>query len=300
MQNKTLLTGANGFLGENILPMLKQQHSEVTTLGLVASNLVCDLSHEVPMLANTYTTVLHAAGKAHVVPKTPKEEKQFFDVNLQGTKNLCKGLERAGVPKAFIFISTVAVYGVEQGENIPETHPLNGTTPYAKSKIEAERFLTDWCQKNGVTLTILRPSLIAGKNPPGNLGAMIRGIASGRYFGIGGSKARKSVLMAEDIARLIPLVIEKGGIYNVCDTTHPSFGELEQLIADQLGKSKPANIPYSIAKMVALLGDLIGNKAPINSNKLKKITESLTFSNEKARRELGWEPLNVLENFKIK
>ena len=42
-----------------------------------------------------------------------------------------------------------------------------------------------------------------------------------------------------------------------------------------------------------------GRKAPINSLKLDKITKSLTFSNEKAIRELGWKPTNVLENFNI-
>ncbi|MCW0484746.1 NAD-dependent epimerase/dehydratase family protein [Gaoshiqia sediminis] len=297
--NNILFTGATGFLGENTLPVLQQHGFKVTTLGLAGSDVVCDLSREVPVLPTSYPVVLHAAGKAHVVPKTPEEEKQFFEINLQGTKNLCAGLEQSGVPKAFVFISTVAVYGTEQGENIEETHPLNGDSPYAKSKIEAERFLTDWCRTNGVILTVLRPSLIAGKNPPGNLGAMIRGIETGRYVGIGGSKARKSVLMAGDIARLVPLVMEKGGVYNVCDSVHPSFGELEQLIAAQLGKSRPVNIPYVFAKMLALVGDLLGAKAPINSPKLDKITQSLTFSNEKARRELGWDPLNVLDHFKI-
>lgn len=297
--NNILFTGATGFLGENIFPILYQQGFNVTTLGLAGSDVVCDLSREVPQLANAYTVVLHAAGKAHVVPKTPEEEKQFFEINLQGTKNLCAGLEQSGLPKAFVFISTVAVYGVDMGENIIETFPLNGNTPYAKSKIEAERFLMDWSVQNKVTLSILRPSLIAGKKPPGNLGAMIRGIQTKHYFGIGGSKARKSILMAEDIARLLPLVLEKGGIYNVCDNVHPSFGELEGLIAGQLGKSKPANMPYFIAKIASLIGDLMGNKAPINSSKLNKITQSLTFSNEKAKRELGWEPLDVLQNFKI-
>jgi hypothetical protein len=51
---------------------------------------------------------------------------------------------------------------------------------------------------------------------------------------------------------------------------------------------------------MALAGDLLGKKAPINSLKLKKITKSLTFSNEKAKRELNWRPLNILENFRIK
>ena len=49
---------------------------------------------------------------------------------------------------------------------------------------------------------------------------------------------------------------------------------------------------------MAKTGDLLGSKAPINSYKLEKMTKSLTFSNEKARRELGWEPLDVLENYK--
>ena len=47
------------------------------------------------------------------------------------------------------------------------------------------------------------------------------------------------------------------------------------------------------------MGDCLGAKAPINSLKLRKITSSLTFSNEKAVRELGWNPMNVLENFRI-
>ena len=59
------------------------------------------------------------------------------------------------------------------------------------------------------------------------------------------------------------------------------------------------NIPYGIAKALAFLGDCMGKYAPINSSKLDKIVNSLTFSNEKARRELGWEPMNVLEQFKI-
>ena len=54
-----------------------------------------------------------------------------------------------------------------------------------------------------------------------------------------------------------------------------------------------------MAKCMALVGDLLGEKAPINSYKLEKMTRSLTFSNEKARKELDWEPLDVLTNYKI-
>lgn len=297
---KLLFTGASGFLGNNLKPILSQTYS-IKTLGLTdEDDIKINLAQAVPQIIDSFDIVLHAAGKAHTVPRTEAEKKVFFDVNYQGTVNLCKALEQSHLPKALIFISTVAAYGLEYGENVTEDYPLKGKNPYSLSKIQAEQFLTDWCKEHDVILGILRPSLLAGKNPPGNLGDMIKGIATNRYLSIAGGKAKKSVLMVEDIARILPALIERGGIYNVCDDEHPSFRELEILIAEQLGKKSPPSIPYWMAKSMALAGDLLGKKAPINSLKLKKITESLTFSNEKAKRELNWQPLNVLENFRIK
>lgn len=297
--DKLLFTGGTGFLGKNVMPLL-QKNYEVTTCGITSEDIIkVNLAVSVPELPVQYDVVLHAAGKAHVVPKTEEEKKLFFDINYQGTRNLCKALERVGVPKALVFISTVAVYGCEYGELITEEHELDGDTPYANSKIMAEEYLTKWCSEHGVVLGILRPSLLAGKNAPGNLGAMVNGVKKGFYMNISGGKVVKSVLMVEDIARILPLVAKKGGIYNVCDTRQPSFGEISESVARQLGKRKPISIPYWMAWCMAKVGDLLGSKAPINSDKLEKMTKSLTFSNEKARRELGWEPLDVLDNYKI-
>ena len=296
---KLLFTGGTGFLGKNVMPLLQKDY-EVTTCGITPEDQIkVNLAKEIPEFDRHYDIVLHACGKAHVVPKTEAERQAFFDVNYQGTVNLCAGLEKVGVPKALVFISTVAVYGCEYGEMITEEHPLNGDTPYAKSKIMAEEYLTRWCSEHGVTLAILRPSLLAGKNAPGNLGAMVNGVRKGFYMNIAGGKVTKSVLMAEDIARLLPLVAEKGGTYNVCDTRQPSFGELSASVACQLNKRKPISIPYWMAWCMAMVGNLLGSKAPINSYKLEKMTKSLTFSNDKARKELGWEPLDVLENYRL-
>ncbi len=294
-----LFTGSSGFLGTNLKPLLQEKYN-VKTMGLSEKEDYCvNMVNTIPSLTESFDIILHAAGKAHSVPKTEEEKKVFFDVNYIGTVNLCKALEQSHIPKAFIFISTVAVYGLEYGQNITEEHPLKGDNPYALSKIHAEKFLEEWCAKNGVKLSILRPSLIAGPNPPGNLGAMIKGIKTGKYLSIAGGKAHKSVLMVQDIANLIPLLVEKGGIYNVCDDTQPTFRQLETIIAKQLNKKQPTSIPLWMAKIMASVGDLLGNKAPINSFKLKKITESLTFSNEKAKKELGWKPIHVLENLRI-
>ena len=296
---KLLFTGASGFLGNNILPLLKE-HYEVDTVGLTDMDVIkIDMAEEVPHLKKTYDVVLHAAGKAHTVPRTKEEEQVFYDVNYIGTIHLCDALEKVGFPKSFVFISTVAVYGCESGELIDETHPLKGESPYADSKKLAEKYLTNWCKDRGVNLTILRPSLLAGHNAPGNLGSMVEGVKKRYYLNIAGGKVKKSVLMAEDIARLLPLVEDKSGIYNVCDSYQPTFGELSASVARQLGKHKPISIPYWMAWCMAKVGDLLGSMAPINSYKLSKMTESLTFSNDKARRELGWEPLDVLTNYKI-
>ena len=299
IMEKLLFTGGTGFLGKNTMPLLQKVY-DVTTCGITAEDAIkANLAKEVPVLPERYDVVLHACGKAHVVPRTEEEKQAFFDVNYQGTVNLCQALENTGVPKALVFISTVAVYGCEFGELITEGHPLEGTSPYAKSKMMAEEYLQDWCEKNHVVLGILRPSLLAGKNAPGNLGAMVNGVKKGFYMNVAGGKVVKSILMAEDIARLLPLLAEKGGVYNVCDTKQPTFGELSASVAKQLGKRKPISIPYWVAWCMAKVGDLLESKAPINSYKLEKMTKSLTFSNEKARRELGWEPLDVLNNYTI-
>ncbi|MBO6252857.1 MAG: NAD-dependent epimerase/dehydratase family protein [Bacteroidaceae bacterium] len=296
---KLLFTGGTGFLGKNVMPILEKKY-KVTTCGITPDDMVkANLAKEVPILPERYDVVLHACGKAHVLPKTDAEKQAFYDVNYQGTVNLCKSLENSGLPKALVFISTVAVYGCEFGDQITEEHPLNGDTPYAESKIMAEKYLTEWCEKNGIILGVLRPSLLAGKNAPGNLGAMVNGVKKGFYLNIAGGKVKKSILMAEDIAHLLPLLEEKGGIYNVCDSYQPTFGEISSSVAKQLGKHSPISIPYWMAWCMAKVGDLLGNKAPINSYKLKKMTKSLTFSNDKVRKELGWEPLDVLENYKI-
>ncbi len=294
-----LYTGATGFLGKNTLPFLEKKFN-VSTLGLSGVDFVSDLSKEVPDLsAVSFDVVLHAAGEVYSIPKTQQGKQCFFDVNLQGTKNLCAALDESKLPKSFVFISTAAVYGALYGEEITEEHPLNGQSPYAISKILAEEFLIDWCRKNNVVLSILRPALIAGLNPLGSLGSMIHGIKSGFYFNIAGGKARKSVVMAQDIETLVPKLIDKGGIYNLSDGYHPSFFELSRSIAKQLNKKMPVSIPYSLVKSVALFGDLLGKNVPFNSSQLSKIMHTLTFSNKKAVTELDWNPLNVLEHFKI-
>jgi len=294
-----LLTGASGFLGKVIKNELKSQN--ITTLGRSHdSDIRCDLSVEIPLLPIA-DIVVHAAGKAHSVPRTEDQKKAFYDVNVNGTEKLLAGLAKNSIlPRAFVLISSVAVYGREMGLNITEETSLSAEDAYGKSKIIAEQIVTEWCDKNNVICTIFRLPLIAGPNPPGNLQTMINAIDKGFYFDIGGGKAKKSIVLAEDVARVITKAAVTGGVYNLTDRYHPSFLELSKYIADQLGKNKLLNMPFWIANIAAKFFDILWENGPLNSVKLMKITSDLTFDDSKAVQALDWQPARVLENFKVK
>lgn len=294
--SKILLTGASGFLGKHIYDYLKSKDYEIISLGRSSLNdIICDLSIEVPLLKiDSLALVIHAAGKAHSIPKTEEEKKHFFDVNVKGTENLLKGLEKAVVPKLFVFISSVSVYGKVKGININEEHSLIAKDPYGLSKIEGEMLVTDWCKKHNVKCAILRLPLLVGKNPTGNLGALLKGIEKGYYFNVDGGKAKKSMVLAEDVAAFIPKVALVGGVYNLVDGCHPSFYELSHTIAQQKNKKISLNMPLSVARFLGYIGNLLGSKAPLNSHKLNKITSDLTFDDTKARKVVGWKPQRVL------
>lgn len=291
-----ILTGAGGFLGTALQKPLQRQGFSVLTLGRSTGNAMCvDLSQEIPELPAA-DWVLHAAGKAHTVPGNAAEEQAFFQVNLEGTKNLCAALERSiSLPKALIFISTVAVYGRSEGLLLDEHTALQGATPYAQSKREAEDWLLQWAREKGVTLGILRLPLVVGPHPPGNLGAMIQGIRNGNYLRIGKATARKSMVLAEDIADILPRIADVGGTYNLTDGYHPSFGELEESICKVLNKPLPREIPLWLAKGLGRVGDWFGPNFKITSDKVAKITSDLTFDDARAREKLGWNPRRVQE-----
>ena len=303
MKQNILITGYPGFLGNYILKYFDDNNYNVYSLGLLESDrlnhIISDISGEIPNLPDIeFDIVIHAAGKAHVIPKTEAEKKLFYKVNFDGTKNLVKALSKLSKsPKSFVFISTVAVYGVETGELLDEDTSLNPTTPYGESKKQAENFINSW--ETETKKNIVRLPLLVGENPPGNLGKMIHAVKKAYYFNIAGGNARRSMVLAEDFARFIPVLAQHEGIFNLTDGSHPSFYELSKTVSEILNKRPPKNIPLGIAKLMAkssdILQKIIGRRLPFNSYFLNKMTNDLTFSDSKAKRELGWNSKNVID-----
>lgn len=289
------MTGANGFLGQHIQRPIK---GEIISLGKSRNNNISlDLSCTVPKVSKV-DVVIHNAGLAHVIPQNRLSKRSFYSTNYQGTLNLLEGLESCPqLPEQFIFISTVAVYGKEAGEMISEDYPLSGATAYARSKILAEQAVKEWCNKNGVQYVILRLPLVVGENPPGNLGALYKSIKNRKYIRISGNKARKSVVLAKDVAELIPRLNGKRGTFNLTDGVHPTFEEIEQALELGTGQKIRYSLPSSVFHAFGIAGNIlkaVNLPVPLTSDTIKKLTATLTFDDSRARVELGWFPRPVL------
>jgi nucleoside-diphosphate-sugar epimerase len=295
---KYLITGASGFLGNYLTKNLSK--SSFQSLGRSSENdisfdLSCDLKNL--YLENNYQFVLHLAGLAHVFEDNEKNNYLHEKITVDGTKKLLAALNISSL-KGFVFISTVAVYGEYYGVPFTEDSQLKGLTSYAKAKIKAEEIIQNWSISNNIPCLILRLPLVVGKNPPGNLGAMIDAIKSKRYFSIGNAAARRSMVMAEDVVNLILTSCGKDGIYNLSDGIHPTYNQIESTISKALNLNKPISIPFWLAKILAVLGDNL-KFIPINTYRLNKLTQDLILNDTKARNELEWSPKVVIENFDI-
>ncbi len=301
--NKILLTGATGFLGKYVYQKLSEGASEIYALGRtpVGSNdIAADfLKNDFLLPAVPFSKVIHLAGKAHVYPRTEEEKQAFHQINFQATVRLLEQLSaNKTLPEVFIFASTVAIYGTDTGTLLKESQTKEPITPYGISKWNAEKAIIDWCDNNGVKYAILRLPLIAGANAPGNLGNIKKAIHSGLYFSIKENTAQKSIVLATDIAKLMAdYSWTQSGIYNLTDGIHPTFNQVEQAIEKALGTKIKLNLPLSLVNLLALVGDMANTlklPSPLNSSVVKKMTSSLTFNDDKARKELGWNPNPVL------
>lgn len=290
------ITGAYGFLGRYLLDA--SQDKDVVTIGKSASyDVSWDISTAYLGDSISVDVVIHAAGYAHVYPKTEEEKAKFYAINFEGTKNLINALDSSRL-KQFVLISTVAVYGVEKGEGISEDDPVCPVTPYGISKRKAEEYVLDWGQKHNVNVLVLRLPLIVGDNAPGNLGKMIESIRKGRYLSINQGKAKRSAVLAEDVAQFIMNSSEYKGIYNLTDNYDPRFSDFEERICEQLGKSRILSIPLPIARLIGFFGNFIPG-FPVNSTFVDKMSLHFTVSCEKAMKELGWKPRPVIPHINL-
>lgn len=305
---KTLVTGATGFVGVNVVRRLVSRGEDVRILCRKTSNLlgtdglkiekaqgdVADYA-SVQEAVKRCKRVYHVAG---IVDMSPFNEKWIYDVNTGGTENVCRAAFEEGCERLVHTSSTAAV-----GEGTTE-NPCNEDTPYDtnhfpyayhKSKHQAEKVVLKYHEK-GLPSVIVNPSYMLGpwdiKPSSGRIVQM-----AVRLGGIplypGGSNSMADV---EDVAEGHILAMEKGkpGERYILGGENMTYRELSELINEMIGK-KRLMIPllYAAALPFAFFGNVFGRLFPktfqdVNINTLKMGFIHHCVSSDKAKRELGY------------
>lgn len=242
-----LITGAGGMLGRYLVEVFSDE--EVKSLGLrPESDIQTDLTKETPDLTGVgeIETVVHSAGS--------EEEADAMELNLEGTRRLLDALEK-NLPENFVYVSSYRVYSRDAGEGVTEDTNTWASDTVGKSKALAEDYLKGWCERNGVTLTIVRPARMFGDGVHGESLRLFNDAIGGKYIHIRGNNAKISLVCALDVARGIKELHREGGIYNAADSNPVRFIDMvESLTANAGAKKRMTHLPVAWAEWVWRLG----------------------------------------------
>lgn len=215
---KIILTGKNSYIGGNICTLLNSKGHSAECVSLRKGVNSIDLKG--------VDAVIHCAAIVH--KKEKDYENQYDSVNYTLTANLAHKALKSGV-KHFIFMSTMAVYGVSEGE-INKSTPLLPKTLYGKSKLKAENYINK-LNSDSFKVTVIRPPMVYGKDCPGNYRLLSR-LAHITPV-IPDTSNKKSLIYIENLACFVSEIVEKGirGIFMPMDGEYISTSKLMRFIS---------------------------------------------------------------------
>lgn len=312
MKRIYIVTGASGFLGNNIIRMLEHDdNAEVRAFVLNGesisslNNLKCSIYYGDVTKADTLNSIFDGSGDAEifvihcaaVVYIKSKYNSRVYDVNVNGTKNIVdKVLEYNA---KLIYVSSVhAIPEKSDGNLISEVsifNPDDVVGLYAKTKAEAARYVMDSVKDKGLNACIVHPSGILGPYDFSNshLTALVREIVRGKLPMC--VKGGYDFVDVRDVAKGIIMACDKGkkGECYIMSGEFVSIKKLADLVCDVVGKKRiKVVLPIMIAKIVAPFYEMYYNvkgKTPLFTKySLYTLSSNSNFSNEKAKRELGF------------
>jgi nucleoside-diphosphate-sugar epimerase len=280
---RVLVTGASGFVGGALSPQLQEHGHEVFALVRRPGSepagtqpLSGDLADAAALQAAVREAqpecVVHLAAEI----ASQRSEQKLQAVNVDGTRRLIDACLQADARPRIVFCSTV-VTGDPHGGVLTEDAPLPVETPYGRSKQEGERIVLE----SGLPAVVVRPSHVYG---PGGWYAhelIARLRQPGRLAVIGSGQNVWDVVHVDDVAAALVLAAEQapaGAIYHVADDEPVTFGSFMEQTAQALGTGAPRHIPVWLARIVA------------GRNAVAAVVRSARSSNERIKRELGWQP----------
>ncbi len=270
-----LISGINGFVGSNLKKYLA-----------VNSNLILHAFNrkDTSVVLNNIDVIIHLAGKAHDLKNVSRPD-DYYEANLELTKKLFDAFLISDAKK-FIFISSVKASADIVDNVLTEDDKPNPKTHYGKSKLMAEEYIVNKKMPEGKSYFILRPCMIHGPGNKGNLNLLYKVVSKGIPWPLAAFNNRRSFLSVENLCFVINELIESDDIpsdvYNVADDDSISTNQLIQVISSTLNlKPKLWPLNARFINLIARVGDKL--KLPLNSERLKKLTESYVVSNKKIK-----------------
>jgi dihydroflavonol-4-reductase len=311
---KVLVTGANGFMGSNLVKLLIEKGDEVNALVLKGTNesfidgLNCNIVYgditqkeSLPPALKNVEVVYHLAA----MPSLAWSNK-IFKVNFEGTKNVFNAAVDANV-KRFVHMSSLVVHGFDNFEktdkNTPIMKPKWYRRPYIKSKIKCEQFLQ--ANKDLIETVIVRPGFMPfGLNDMLNAREIYSRLDKGKGIpNINGGNSKICYSYIENLCEGLYLCGTKpkaaGNLYLITDNDPPyiTMKKFTKAALNELGsKATQINIPYWLAvPFVALIDTIfrlfLRKKMPVISMYTLKVAKhNLFFQSEKIHKELGYSP----------
>ena len=308
-----LITGIHGFVGSNLVVALKEQHS-LYGLDIVApekEGVIKTFSwkdvepasfpmQELPK----FDAIIHLAGKAHDT-KNQSAAQVYFDINTGLTQKIFDFFVESSARKFIFFSSVKAAADCVVGDILTEDIVPSPVGPYGESKIKAEEYILGRLKVENEKLKvvscddkevyILRPCMIHGPGTKGNLNLLYNVVKKGIPWPLGAFDNRRSFTSIDNLCYVVEGLLTKevaSGIYHMGDDEVLSTNELIALMCVVLGR-KPHiwKVNKRIMESCAGLGALL--HLPLNSERLRKLTENYVVSNAKIKAALGIEKMPV-------
>ncbi|HVS93657.1 MAG TPA: NAD-dependent epimerase/dehydratase family protein [Mucilaginibacter sp.] len=286
---RVLISGANGFIGKNLANYLIQKGDQVIAVSRnpVHSN---ELSWD-QLFSNQKNTgaeaFIHLAGKAHDLKNT-SEPDEYFRVNADLTERFFD-LFLQSQARIFIYMSSVKAVADTVNDELYEDIVPEPKTPYGQSKQKAEQYILSKEAGTGKRVFILRPCMVHGPGNKGNLNLLYKFVLKGIPYPLAAFENKRSFLSISNLEYIIGQLISRdipGGIYNMADDESLSTNKVIRIIGKAIGKrSKLWKVSPVLIRTMARIGDIV--HLPLNSERLKKLTESYVVSNRKIKKALG-------------
>jgi nucleoside-diphosphate-sugar epimerase len=302
---RVFITGASGFIGRALHERYAADGHEVTGCDLAADTQrgvvagdVCEPGAWQDHVAGC-ELVIHTAATVSFRLERPEE---IWRANVLGTANAITAAERGGAQR-FVHFSSVTVYGFEFPDGVDERYPVHNTyVPYPDTKIASEQVVLQAHLDGRMACTVVRPGDVYG--PRSRVWALIPAelIRARRLMLPGGGRGIHSPVYIDNLVDGVVLAAESpdavGQVFTLSDGVGVPYREFFAPYAELVGRrllTVPTSVAIAAAAVIQRAARLTPGDNDINPASARYFLRKGTYSNDKARQVLGWEPSVGLE-----